>query len=182
MASVPSSAPLRAPAGIASFAATYSTPAGPTPAGVIVAEIADREEKSMTMTNQDIALYKGESRLLFVEIDLADGQPFDPEGSTLQWWVGKSTSAIANGDVVIKKALGTGINLVTGGIEIELLAEDTADLVPNYYAHQLAIFGPAGDVSIALVGTMVLRPSMDMRSRPALQTGAASAHGSGRVT
>jgi hypothetical protein len=134
----------------------------------------------MSAVDQDFSLYRGESRILFVDLNLDDGTDLDLTGATLEWCVGKSASTLA-ADAVIRKASGSGISIVESGINIQLQSDDTADLVPGYYAHELKIFSADGSVSTACVGTMVLKHSIDMRVRPQVTAGVASASGSGNV-
>ena len=136
----------------------------------------------MSVPDQNFSIFRGESRNLFIDINTDDGQDFDLTNATLQWWVGRSAATLKNDDgVVIKKASGSGISAVESGINIELQSDDTADLVPGYYAHELKIFSADGSVSTACVGTMVLKHSIDMRVRPQVTAGVASASGSGNV-
>jgi hypothetical protein len=138
----------------------------------------------MSKTNQNFSLFRGESRSIFVELDAVEGEPFNPpENTMIEWWVGRSAATLGDDKgVVIKKSLGSGITLIGGGVSIMLAAEDSADLPPGFYAHQMVVVLPNGGVSVAMTGTFVLRGSMDMRSHPQLDAGMASAHGSGHVS
>jgi len=117
----------------------------------------------MSKRNQNFSLYAGESPLIFIELDNPDGSAFDPSGSTLNWWAA-TTSHEASADVLIKKSLGSGLTIYGTGVNLKLNSIDTINLPPGYYYHELKIFMPGGDVSLACTGTMVLRPSFDMRN------------------
>jgi hypothetical protein len=70
---------------------------------------------------------------------------------------------MATGDgVVIKKEIGDGLDVVPNGINVAIDAEDTKDLTPNYYYHELKIFTPDGGVSCAANGTMVVKAALRM--------------------
>jgi hypothetical protein len=51
---------------------------------------------------------------------------------------------------------------VPNGINVAIDAEDTKDLTPNYYYHELKIFTPDGGVSCAANGTMVVKAALRM--------------------
>jgi hypothetical protein len=114
----------------------------------------------MSKRNQNFSLYAGESPLIFIELDNPDGTPFDPSSSTMHWWAAK-TNHEASADVLIKKSLGSGLTVVpSSGVNLKLSATDTVNLAPGYYYHELKLFMPGGDVSLACTGTMVVRGSL----------------------
>lgn len=131
----------------------------------------------MTKVNQDFTIRRGESRTIFVDVDQVNGQPFNPTGATFQWWAAKSAASLATGDgVFIKKgSVGSGLSGVTVanneqsqpiGVNIELEKDDTKNLSPNYYYHELKVFLSDGDVSTAMTGTMIVKSALDMSAAP----------------
>jgi hypothetical protein len=132
-------------------------------------------------TNQNFTMYRGESQIIFIEVDTSSGGSFDPAGSTFQWWVARSPYSIANDDgVLIKKSTTVGnIDLVTKGVNVTIDAADTVNMQPNIYYHELKILLPGGGVSVATVGNMILRPALDMSSS---KLGAGAGHLTGTAT
>lgn len=122
---------------------------------------------ALTQDNQNFSMRRGESRLIFIDLDVSDGSPFNPANADIVWWVAKSPFSIDDVDpekseILIKKGLGTGITVVTNGINIELEPADTHDLQPGYYYHELKVFLQYGGISSAVNGTIRLRPSFDI--------------------
>ena len=112
----------------------------------------------MSKRNQDFDLYAGESKVVFIAITNADGTPFDPAGSAMEWWLAKTSTS----DKIVAKTLGSGLAISPGGVNIILDSEDTYDLRPELYHHELQVTKDVR-VSVVTVGTVHLRPSLDMR-------------------
>jgi len=116
----------------------------------------------VSLDNQNFSMRVGESRLVFFELDVSDGSPFNTAGSSMQWWLSKTPFSMGT-DVLVKKTSASGIAIVTNGINVTLTSDDTDDLDPGYYYHELKVFLPGGGLSSAANGTVRLRPSLDMR-------------------
>ena len=136
----------------------------------------------MSNPNQNFSLYRGESKTIFCELNQADGSDFNTAGSNMEWWLAKTWHSLEYDDgVILKKSLGGGLTVVTGGVDISLAANETM-VDPGLYYHELKLFLPGGGVSSAMLGTAVIHPAFDMRPRPSIETGSASVSGSGTVT
>ena len=59
----------------------------------------------------------------------------------------------------------SGLAISPGGVNIILESEDTYDLKPEIWYHELKITMPSG-LSVATVGAVHLRPALDMRVTP----------------
>lgn len=113
----------------------------------------------MSKRNQNIDLYCGEDKLIFIKLDNEDGTPFDPAGAAMEWWLSRTSHS----EKIIAKSIGSGsILIVAGGINITLASADTYDLKPEIYYHELKII-KGSTVSVATVGAVHLRPALDMR-------------------
>jgi hypothetical protein len=108
--------------------------------------------------NQDFDMYAGESKTVFIAITNSDGSAFNPVGATMEWWMAKTNHSAKT----IAKTLSSGLALSTGGVNILLESDDTYDLKPEIYYHELKITMPSG-LSVATVGAVHLRPALDMR-------------------
>jgi len=112
----------------------------------------------MAKRNQDFDLYAGESKVVFIKLDNEDGSPFDPVGSTMEWWLAKTSHS----DALTKKTLGSGLILSPGGVNVALGSEDTYDLRPELYHHELQVTKD-GKLAVVTVGTAHIRACLDMR-------------------
>jgi hypothetical protein len=114
----------------------------------------------MTITNQDVDVYRGDSALLEVQLTDANGDPFAlTAGGTIKYRVAP-TSHASEAEVVIRKELGAGIDLFEGVAEISLMSEDT-DIMPQGYYHELKIYD-LGDVATAMTGNFQVRQALSM--------------------
>ena len=116
----------------------------------------------MTKRNQDFSMFVGESKTIFIALSNEDGSPFDPAGNDFQWRLAKT----AHSDPLITKRLGSGLVLVDGGIDVLLASEDTADLRPELYYHELQIRIGSTGLSVSTTGCLHLRAALDMRVMP----------------
>jgi hypothetical protein len=111
--------------------------------------------------NQNFDMYIGEDKVVFISLFNADDTPFDPAGATMEWWLAKTNHS----DKVISKTLSSGLVLSTGGVNVIIESDDTYDLKPEIYYHELKVTVPSG-LSVATVGAVHLRPALDMRVTP----------------
>jgi hypothetical protein len=110
----------------------------------------------MTITNQNIEIYRGDSATIHVDLS-TEGAVFDPEvvpGLGIVWLLTKSAHA-DEAEALLRKDLTAGITMTTDGCDIGLTHQDT-DLEPRLYYHELKIFNGA-EVSTAMTGICTLR-------------------------
>jgi hypothetical protein len=117
----------------------------------------------MTVRNQNFSLHVGEAKTVFVALTNEDGTAFDLAGSTMEWWLAKTSHS----DKIMQKKLGEGLRLSPGGVCIVLASADTYDLPPQLYCHELKINIGSTGLSVSTVGTVHLRPAPDLREVPA---------------
>jgi hypothetical protein len=119
----------------------------------------------MTQTNQNIDLYRGDSKVVVVALTNADnGLPFDPTtpGIDIQWRMActmyglDAPTAIDPPGPLLAKSLGHGIVGSPGQVEIFLTPTDT-DREARQYRHALRVYDH-GDVATTLTGTVLIRP------------------------
>ena len=115
----------------------------------------------MTVRTQNFSMHAGEAKTVFVALTNEDGTPFETAGTTMEWWLAKTSHS----DKIMRKKLGEGLRLSPGGVCIVLLSADTYDLVPELYYHELKIY--MGSTGLSVVGTVHLRPAPDMCEVPA---------------
>ena len=119
----------------------------------------------MTITNQNIKLYRGDTAQVAVTLTQADGSPFDPSINAVLKWRLTDNAHSSEDEAHVRKELGEGITLAAGGvINILLTAADT-DLDPGLYYHELKIFDE-GDVATAMTGFLVVRHALQLGSLP----------------
>ncbi len=116
----------------------------------------------MTITNQNLDIYRGDSAVVFVGLTDEAGNPFDATTATaIHYRVAKTTHA-ANNEALIFKEMNAGIAAAEGGINITFNSSDT-DLLPAVYYHELKVLGSIlGAVSTALTGNVVIRRALAM--------------------
>ena len=114
----------------------------------------------MTIANQDVEIYRGDSALLAINLTDANGQPFSlGVGGTIKYRMADTSHA--NEDTThIRKELGNGVTLVAGVASVAILPEET-DLSPDLYYHELKIYD-AGDVSTAMTGNFKIRQALQL--------------------
>ena len=113
----------------------------------------------MTTTNQTVKVYRGDTATVSIAVTQADGTPLAP-ATTIKWWMAL-TSHASEGEALVRKELGSGIELAEGGIAITLGAADT-DFPPGVYHHELKVFEVGGDVATAMVGAFVVKRALRM--------------------
>jgi len=118
----------------------------------------------MTVTNQDLSVYRGDSATIFVELFDAAGGPFDPTTAVaIRYRVATSPHAV-NSEALIAKDMANGISAAEGGVNITLDTTDTT-LPPATYYHELKIYESSlGDVATAMTGSFVVRRALTMGS------------------
>jgi hypothetical protein len=116
----------------------------------------------MTVTNQDASIYRGDSAKIFVAVTAADGTPLDQTVDATYQYRMSPTSHTPDVDCLIKKELGAGLSLATGGVNVALSSIDT-DQPPGIYYHELKVYN-AGDVSTAMVGAFIIRKALQLGS------------------
>ena len=108
----------------------------------------------MTVRNQNFSMHVGETKTVFVALTNEDGTAFETAGTTMEWWLAKSSHS----DKIMQKKLGEGLRLSPGGVCIVLASADTYDLPPELYYHELKINIGSTGLSVSTVGTVHLRP------------------------
>jgi hypothetical protein len=114
----------------------------------------------MTITNQNVDVFRGDTALLEISLTDANGDPFAlTAGGTIKYRVANSAHA-SEDEALIRKELGSGIDLISGVAEVSLLTDDT-DLDPQSYYHELKIYDQ-GDVATAMTGNFQVRQALSM--------------------
>jgi len=116
----------------------------------------------MTITNQDLSLYRGDSAIVFVGLTDAVGDPFDPTtAAAIRYRVATSAHAV-NSEALIQKDMDDGITAAEGGVNIVFTLYDTA-LPPATYYHELKVYDSSlGDVATAMTGSLIIRRALLM--------------------
>ena|SRR6185312_5688042 len=110
----------------------------------------------MTLTNQSLYLYSGDSKRLIVEIKDPHGKPYNLAGCTAKWLLGRS------GLSVLSKSSEEGIsiqNTTEGRLVINLKPNDTKNLSGDY-THIVKVIDGSGNVYTVLTGTISIHQSM----------------------
>lgn len=114
----------------------------------------------MTIANQNLRLYRGDSHVVHVTVTQADGTPYDTSvpGVTMKYRMTRFPFDDSMSSV--QKSLGSGIEEATGGVDITLEPADT-DLPLGLYYHELKVWN-GDDVATAMTGFVVIRRSAQM--------------------
>jgi hypothetical protein len=102
----------------------------------------------MTLANQNLEMYAGDTNNISVSITDHDGAPLNLTGAAIEYKAGAS----------LTKTVGVGITITDapGGIcRIEIDPIDTAAL-SGYYYHQLVVTNVGGDISTVLTGILTI--------------------------
>lgn len=112
----------------------------------------------MTITNQDVDLFRGDSALLQVTLTDINGAPFSlGPGGTIKYRMSDNPHSGDDG-VHIRKELGSGVMLVGGVASVAILSEET-DLLPDLYYHELKVYD-GGDVATAMTGAFKVKQAL----------------------
>ena len=117
----------------------------------------------MTVRNQNVKVYRGNSASLSIAVTQADGTPYDPSMNAQFRYRMAKTSHALDGESLARKSLGDGIANVAGGVTITIDPADT-DFNPGVYYHELRVEDGA-DVSTAMIGAFVIKPAVQMGDR-----------------
>jgi hypothetical protein len=114
----------------------------------------------VTVRNQNVKVYRGNSAVLSVAVTQADGSPYDPTlGAQFRYRMAL-TSHADDSEAFIQKYLGSGIASITGGVSITLGPDDT-DFDPGVYYHELQVTD-GSDKSTAMTGAFVIKKAVRM--------------------
>jgi hypothetical protein len=113
--------------------------------------------KIATGVNQNLMLYRGEDKVIHVDLT-----GYDLTAATaIDWWLGRSAFAFnLPSDVFIKKSLGDGVALGTNSLDITLAAADTLPIRPEIYYHELKFTGADSLRHVVLTGNAVIVMSL----------------------
>jgi hypothetical protein len=104
----------------------------------------------MTEVKQSFEVYIGDTKAVTVTVKDEDADILNLTGYTCNW-----VMYDGDGDIVLTKTLSTGLSVPTpsnGQVVILLEPEDTEDLEPDTYYHELEITSSDGDVSTVTTG------------------------------
>lgn len=106
-------------------------------------------------------------RFTVIDQDDAEEDPLDISGLVLKWGlvqVDPDTGAFADSPLVLQKTTSSGITITNGpgGVcEVAIEDEDTEDLSPGTYYHQLEVFSGAGEDGVVVAeGTLTLKANL----------------------
>lgn len=117
----------------------------------------------MTIRNQNVIIYRGDSTMIDIAVTQEDGTPYDPAtGAQFKYRVAE-TSHEDEVDVLISKSSDPsgGITPIIGGVEVVITTADTTAFDPGIYYHELKLFDGV-DEATTMVGAFIVRPSLLM--------------------
>jgi hypothetical protein len=117
----------------------------------------------VTIRNQNVEIYRGNSALLEIDLTQADGLPYNPALGTQFKYRVSNTPDSEEVDSWIRKSNvpGGGIDPITGGVSVTINVADTTNLESGIYYHELKAY-LGSDESTAMVGAFVVLPSLRM--------------------
>lgn len=120
----------------------------------------------MTKENQNIFLYAGDTKDVFIEVIDSDGVPLDLESAYIQWVVYEDVT----GDSLIQKTSENSIRVEGSTFSFRILSDDTANLDDDFY-HEAKIVDVSGFESTVMRGRFVVNPSYPIIRSGQLGTG-----------
>lgn len=111
----------------------------------------------MTEVKQSFEVYVGDTKAVTITIKDENLEILNLAGYTFNWVMYDS-----DGDIILTKTLADGLSVPTpsnGGVVILLEPEDTIDLDPDIYYHEMEITSSDGDVSTVTTGYVKITDS-----------------------
>lgn len=102
----------------------------------------------------DFEMHQGTYRRLTITVSGDDGSPMDLTGCSASWSVGGAE---------LEKSSDVGSILVLdqavqkGGCQFEIVSDDTVDVPPGRYFHQLMVTDSMGNADVVLEGWLTLK-------------------------
>ena len=112
----------------------------------------------MTITNQDVDIWRGDSALLEISLTDSNGDPYQPQGGDQVIYRVAPNSHAPDSKCLVIKDLSNGI-IVTNGIVAVSLTPDDTDLKPGSYYHELKVYAGI-DVATAMVGNFEIHHAL----------------------
>jgi hypothetical protein len=120
----------------------------------------------MTITNQNLKIYRGDNAQLRVTLTTADGNAYVPApDDQIKYRIARNADSPTD-EAFVTKEYNAGITVLNGVATIEITKEDTLALLPGLYHHELKIVDPPLEVATAMVGTVIVRRALDMGITP----------------
>ena len=120
----------------------------------------------MPAENQDVTHWKGDSAQITIgPVTDSDGGFPDLTDASAKWYMAASASSTGS-NVFVTKSTDDGGIIITGDINagfvltIELLPNDTEDLVPGAFYHECEVTDAAGEISTVTVGAFTLKQTL----------------------
>jgi hypothetical protein len=112
-------------------------------------------------TELDFEMHKGDTQYITVNVTHEDGTDKSLVAVTsIKWQMAKRSK----GTPILSKAIGSGVQIVgapaDGVVKVSIDPEDTEDLKPMDYYHELEVVDSDGDVQTVLIGALTLLPAL----------------------
>jgi len=111
----------------------------------------------MTAENQNVTIYRGETKDFAITVYCDDGSYSNLTGATVEWnLVNRNT-----GEILVTKTTASGISLTdptNGGMTVYLLPADTIFIEPaNWYYHMVTVLDSSNYVSVSTTGNFTIK-------------------------
>ncbi len=114
----------------------------------------------MTITNQNMKIYRGNNAQVKVTLTTAEGDVYTPApGDEIYYRILRNAHSPQDEAFVTKLLSDASITVLAGVATIEITQEETAELEPGIYYHELKIDDPPLERTTAMTGTVIVRPS-----------------------
>lgn len=107
----------------------------------------------MTVTGQNFEIHQGDTKQIIITAYDENDAILDLSGYDIVWVIYHPTTK----NLILSKSTGSGITVpapTSGQLLIDLLPEDTENVVPNTYAHECEISTSPTNVSTITTGTV----------------------------
>jgi hypothetical protein len=113
----------------------------------------------MPALNQHVAIWAGDSLIIHIPVKDAAGGNAVLLGATARWWAAKT--AFAKGaDAFVKKAIGSGVQIVGSELIITINPADTDGIDAGVYHHEAEVVFGDGSVSTVTTGNFVVHATI----------------------
>lgn len=106
----------------------------------------------------DFTMFAGDTKILEVTINDADGDAVNITGTEIRWQLAKNVKAA---EPLIAKAIGAGITIIdgpTGRFDVAVDPDDTLELKGSYY-HEAEV-DDGGVISTVMTGKATIKPAL----------------------
>lgn len=113
----------------------------------------------MTITNQNVKIYRGNHAQIKVTLETAEGDVYTPAPGDLVRYRILRNAHSPQAEAFVTKDLDDGLTILAGVATIEITQTETQAMEPGLYYHEIKIDDPPLERSTVMTGTVVIKSS-----------------------